>query len=179
MDVVSVEGLTVEKQVFGAVTRESDDFNGYPSDGLLGMAFGSIAQSKQPTFFEKLIEGKKLAAPLFSVHLTRNRAEGSEVRFSPLERGLESFINKSFTRCALVAMTRRKRLERSLGSRSNRRFVLITCGISALTDIAQTYWSIVMDAIMIDASASVQTNIIAVGTITVLHVESSHPCPGH
>lgn len=59
--------------------QASDEFNGYPNDGLLGMAFGSIAQSKQPTFFERLLDEKKVAAPLFSVHLERNHPTGSEV----------------------------------------------------------------------------------------------------
>lgn len=78
-DVVSIGGLTVSDQAFGAVTHASDDFNGFPNDGLLGLAFGSIAQSKQPTFFERLIVEKKIAAPMFSVHLARNQASGSEV----------------------------------------------------------------------------------------------------
>ena len=71
--------LTVEGQTFGAVRSESSDFNEYPNDGLLGMAFGTIAQSKKPTFFENLIHQRKLAAPSFSVHLARNQEIGSEV----------------------------------------------------------------------------------------------------
>src|SRR6202050_4542496 len=79
MDVVSIGGLAVAAQSFGAVSHESDDFNDAPNDGLIGLAFGTIAQSKKPTFFENLIKEKKVAAPLFSVHLTRNQASGSEV----------------------------------------------------------------------------------------------------
>jgi hypothetical protein len=77
--VVSIGSLAVAAQTFGAVSYESDDFNDAPNDGLIGLAFGTIAQSKKPTFFENLIEAKKVAAPLFSVHLTRNQASGSEV----------------------------------------------------------------------------------------------------
>lgn len=80
-DVVSIGGLRVQEQVFGAVTQTSDDFNGFPNDGMLGMGFGTIARSKQPTFFERLITEGALAAPLFSVHLARNQATGSEVSF--------------------------------------------------------------------------------------------------
>ena len=80
-DVVSVGRLTVRGQVFGAVTQTSDDFNDFPSDGILGMAFGTIAKSGQQTFFERLIADGTLAAPLFSVHLARNQATGSEVIF--------------------------------------------------------------------------------------------------
>jgi hypothetical protein len=78
-DIVSIGSLAVATQSFGAVSSESDDFNDAPNDGLIGLAFGTIAQSKKPTFFENLIAAKKVAAPIFSVHLTRNQASGSEV----------------------------------------------------------------------------------------------------
>ncbi|KAF7980778.1 hypothetical protein HWV62_36837 [Athelia sp. TMB] len=80
-DVVSIGSLAISSQYFGAVSQESDDFNDSPNDGLIGMAFGTIASSKKPTFFENLIAQKKVAAPLFSVHLTRNQVTGSEVCF--------------------------------------------------------------------------------------------------
>lgn len=79
MDVVAVQGLSYHNQTFGAVKSESGDFNDYPNSGLLGMAFSSIAISGQPTFFENLIKHKSLAAPMFSVHLTRGEERGSEV----------------------------------------------------------------------------------------------------
>lgn len=44
------------------------------------MAFGTIAQSQKPTFFENLMTQKKVAAGIFSVHLTRGKEQGSEVR---------------------------------------------------------------------------------------------------
>ena len=50
-----------------------------PNDGLIGMAFGTIAQSRRSTFFESLIAQRKLAAPLFSVHLSRHEESGSSV----------------------------------------------------------------------------------------------------
>ncbi|KJA27806.1 hypothetical protein HYPSUDRAFT_212373 [Hypholoma sublateritium FD-334 SS-4] len=80
-DVVAVQGLAVQKQAFGAVTSESDDFDGYPNSGLLGLAFSSIASSGAPTFFENLIEEEQLAAPIFSVFLARGEETGSEVCF--------------------------------------------------------------------------------------------------
>lgn len=72
--------LVVPEQAFCAVSSESNDFYDEPSDGLLGLAFGSIAQSKRPTFFENLMESKQLAAGAFSVHLARGQETGSEVR---------------------------------------------------------------------------------------------------
>lgn len=86
-DVVSVQDLAVQQQAFGAVTSESADFDGYPNSGLLGLAFSSIASSGAPTFFENLVNGKQLAAPIFSVFLARGEDTGSEVlpsfSFSP------------------------------------------------------------------------------------------------
>ena len=49
--------------------------------GLIRMAFGTIAQSRRPTFFESLIAQRKLPAPLFSVHLSRHEENGSSVCF--------------------------------------------------------------------------------------------------
>lgn len=79
-DVVSIAGLTITNQAFGSVNNQSDEFSRQPNDGLIGMAFGTIAQSRQPTFFENLIKEHKIAAPLFSVHLSRHEETGSSVR---------------------------------------------------------------------------------------------------
>lgn len=84
-DVVSIGSLTVQKQAFGAVNDESEDFHDSPNDGLIGMAFGSIASSGKPTFFENLMTERQLAAPIFSVYLTRNQAKGSEVCFGCMD----------------------------------------------------------------------------------------------
>ncbi|KAH9948670.1 aspartic peptidase domain-containing protein [Amylocystis lapponica] len=80
-DTVALGGLSVPRQAFGAVTKESDDFDDAPSSGLLGLAFGSIAASRQPTFFENLMSTKQLAAGVFAVHLTRGKETGSEACF--------------------------------------------------------------------------------------------------
>jgi hypothetical protein len=82
-DVVSIAGLlTIKNQTFGSVNNRSNEFDKQPNDGLIGMAFGTIAQSRQPTFFENLIKERKIAAPLFSVHLSRHEEKGSSVRSS-------------------------------------------------------------------------------------------------
>ncbi|PSS07208.1 hypothetical protein PHLCEN_2v3491 [Hermanssonia centrifuga] len=78
-DVVSMGSLTVEKQQFIAVQTTSDSFLDEPSDGLLGMAFGSIARIHAPTFFENLLSGYKLASGIFSIYVTRGKEDGSEV----------------------------------------------------------------------------------------------------
>lgn len=80
-DTVTVGRLVVKQQGFGAVRSESEDFYDQPSDGLLGLAFGTIAQSKQSTFFENLMMQKQVAAGAFAVHLARGQATGSEICF--------------------------------------------------------------------------------------------------
>jgi hypothetical protein len=79
-DIVSISGLSVKDQVFGAASEKSEEFSRDPNDGLLGLAFKDIAQTGQPTFFENLVEKKRIH-PLFSVHLTRRQKDGSELCF--------------------------------------------------------------------------------------------------
>jgi len=82
-DVVSIPGLTINNQAFGSVNNQSYEFVKQPNDGLIGVAFGTIAQSRQPTFFENLIKERKIAAPLFSVtsRATRRGALPCAVEF--------------------------------------------------------------------------------------------------
>lgn len=78
-DVVSIAGLSIAGLVFGAVNARSDGMEKQPNEGLIGMAFGTIAQSRRSTFFESLIAQRKVPAPLFSVHLSRHQESGSSV----------------------------------------------------------------------------------------------------
>lgn len=80
-DTVSIGTLSSARQAFGAVKSETEDFYDAPSDGLLGLAFGSIAQSKQPTFFENLMTTRQVASGAFAVHLQREQPQGGEVCF--------------------------------------------------------------------------------------------------
>ncbi|KAG8903570.1 hypothetical protein FRB99_003121 [Tulasnella sp. 403] len=78
-DRVAAGSLFVDDQYFGAVDNESQSFQSGPNDGLIGMAFSSIASSGKATFVENLLAAKKLAAPIFSVHLARRQVQGSAV----------------------------------------------------------------------------------------------------
>ncbi|KAH9847155.1 acid protease [Lenzites betulinus] len=82
-DTVAVGTAAVPQQTFCAVTSVSSDLDSEPNSGLLGLAFGTIAQAKNNsvTFFENLLEQKALTASIFSVHLTRGVEKGSEVCF--------------------------------------------------------------------------------------------------
>ncbi|KAJ3992647.1 aspartic peptidase domain-containing protein [Lentinula boryana] len=78
-DTVAIAGTAVRNQTFGVVYRESEDFQEYPNDGILGMAFGTIAQSRGLTVFETMMKQGKLKWPCFSVHLARGQETGSEM----------------------------------------------------------------------------------------------------
>ncbi|EKM54600.1 uncharacterized protein PHACADRAFT_197031 [Phanerochaete carnosa HHB-10118-sp] len=80
-DTVALGALSVDAQRFVAVRTESQDFMDYPSSGLLGLAFRSISRMDAPTFFEGLLAGRKLAAGIFSTHLTRGAEDGSQICF--------------------------------------------------------------------------------------------------
>ena len=70
---VNIAGTSVIGQYFGAVNQESEDFFGNPNSGVLGMAFGSIATSGKPTYFENLMNNKAVNNPLFGFHLAQDR----------------------------------------------------------------------------------------------------------
>ena len=78
-ETVSLAGLGVNGQYFGAVSSESDDFHSNPNSGVLGMAFSSIANSGEPTLFENLVKSGKVANSYFGFHLTRRQTQGSQV----------------------------------------------------------------------------------------------------
>ncbi|KAK8853436.1 hypothetical protein IAR55_004142 [Kwoniella newhampshirensis] len=78
-DTVSIANTAITGQYFGAVSSESDDFHGNPNSGVIGMAFSSISSSGKPTYFENLISTKSVTSPLFSFHLSRRQATGSQL----------------------------------------------------------------------------------------------------
>lgn len=124
-DTISLNGLVATGQTFAAISRVSSDLNDDPSSGILGMAFGTIAQSKQPTFFENLVRGKKVASPLFSVHLSRGSQRGSEVCFGCFDA------------------------EKAVGP------------VHWVPVQSKTYWTVSMDAIKVNATLGLATDIVA------------------
>ncbi|KAJ7262240.1 aspartic peptidase domain-containing protein [Mycena haematopus] len=82
-DTVSMGGLEVRRQWFGAASELLGDFNELPNNGLVGLAFSTVAQSGKPTFFDNLIaEG---ISPMFSLHLARHN-DDSAVCFGCIDR---------------------------------------------------------------------------------------------
>ncbi|XP_032898107.1 cathepsin E-like [Amblyraja radiata] len=84
MDTVNVEGLSVVGQIFGeSVTEPGATFEHSPFDGILGLAYPSIAAADATTVFDNMMAEDLVALPLFSVFLSRNPNDesGSEIVF--------------------------------------------------------------------------------------------------
>lgn len=75
-DDVVVAGLRVKHQNVISLTQ-AQGFSGSTADSLMGMAFSTIADSEQPTYFENLIAQKVVTTPEFSFYLGR-AADGTE-----------------------------------------------------------------------------------------------------
>ncbi|KIO21011.1 hypothetical protein M407DRAFT_29335 [Tulasnella calospora MUT 4182] len=79
-DTVSVAGLVVANQSFGAIQTESND-SGLPSAGIMGMGFPSNAETRATPFFWNLAHGRALVSNIFSFYLSRDVETGSELCF--------------------------------------------------------------------------------------------------
>uniref|UniRef100_A0A1I8PHJ0 Peptidase A1 domain-containing protein n=1 Tax=Stomoxys calcitrans TaxID=35570 RepID=A0A1I8PHJ0_STOCA len=72
-DTVTVEGLTIENQVFAAATSEPGDTFVYsPFDGIMGMAFKAIAVDGVTPPWYNMIQQNLVSTKVFSFHLMRN-----------------------------------------------------------------------------------------------------------
>jgi hypothetical protein len=80
-DSVTVAGLTAKHQNVISLTQ-AQGFSTGGFSSLMGMAFSTIAQSKQPTYFENLISQKVVTTPEFGFFLGRaadGNAQDSEL----------------------------------------------------------------------------------------------------
>ncbi|KAG8856314.1 Type I transmembrane sorting receptor [Tulasnella sp. 330] len=77
-DTVTLAGLTVAGQGFGAITKESNGVAG-PMAGLLGLGFPANAASGKTPFFFNLIANGALTSNIFSFYMARNGGTGSEL----------------------------------------------------------------------------------------------------
>ncbi|NWI92244.1 PEPA protein, partial [Pitta sordida] len=85
-DTVNVAGINVRNQIFGLAETEPGDFFYYtPFDGILGLAFPSIASSGATPVFDNMMMEKLVDRDLFSVYLSRNSQGGSFVLFGAID----------------------------------------------------------------------------------------------
>ncbi|RPD62661.1 protease [Lentinus tigrinus ALCF2SS1-7] len=74
-DTVTVGGVTVTKQFFAAVTKESSEFQGEPIDGLLGMGQPALSNLKQDPFFSSVVKQGAVKEGSFAFKLAKNGSE--------------------------------------------------------------------------------------------------------
>ncbi|NXQ13848.1 PEPA protein, partial [Peucedramus taeniatus] len=85
-DIVNVAGINVRNQIFGLAETEPGDFFYYtPFDGILGLAFPSIASSGATPVFDNMIMENLVDRHLFSVYLSRDSQSGSFVLFGAID----------------------------------------------------------------------------------------------
>ncbi|NXO25628.1 PEPA protein, partial [Cisticola juncidis] len=85
-DTVNVAGINVHNQIFGLAETEPGDFFYYtPFDGILGLAFPSIASSGATPVFDNMMIENLVDRHLFSVYLSRDSQEGSFVLFGAID----------------------------------------------------------------------------------------------
>ncbi|NXI06774.1 PEPA protein, partial [Irena cyanogastra] len=85
-DTVNVAGINVRNQIFGLAETEPGDFFYYtPFDGILGLAFPSIASSGATPVFDNMMMENLVDRRLFSVYLSRDSQGGSFVLFGGID----------------------------------------------------------------------------------------------
>ncbi|NXK24323.1 PEPA protein, partial [Arenaria interpres] len=85
-DTVTVANIEVLNQIFGLAETEPGAFFYYtPFDGILGLAFPSIASSGATPVFDNMMMQNLVAEDLFSVYLSREGQSGSFVLFGAID----------------------------------------------------------------------------------------------
>ncbi|KAL3066193.1 hypothetical protein OYC64_016192 [Pagothenia borchgrevinki] len=84
-DTVEVGGISVANQVFGLSQTEAAFLAHMAADGILGLAFQTIASDDVVPVFDMMVKERLVSQPLFSVYLSSNSAQGSEVVFGGID----------------------------------------------------------------------------------------------
>uniref|UniRef100_G3NZ44 pepsin A n=2 Tax=Gasterosteus aculeatus aculeatus TaxID=481459 RepID=G3NZ44_GASAC len=84
-DNVEVGGITVPNQVFGISETEAPFMAQMAADGILGLAFQSIASDNVVPVFDNMVKQGLVSQSLFSVYLSGNSEQGSEVAFGGID----------------------------------------------------------------------------------------------
>uniref|UniRef100_A0A8C3PJX3 pepsin A n=1 Tax=Calidris pygmaea TaxID=425635 RepID=A0A8C3PJX3_9CHAR len=85
-DTVTVANIEVLNQIFGLAESEPGTFFYYtPFDGILGLAFPSIASSGATPVFDNMMMQNLVAENLFSVYLSKEGQSGSFILFGAID----------------------------------------------------------------------------------------------
>jgi len=68
-DTVSIAGISIFNQVFGEATNLTQSFEIQPFDGILGLAYNSLASDNVIPVFDTMVKQGVVDAPIFSVYL--------------------------------------------------------------------------------------------------------------
>ncbi|XP_030237581.1 pepsin A [Gadus morhua] len=90
VDTVEVGGITVANQVFGISQTEAPFMASMVADGILGLAFQSIASDNVVPVFDMMVQQNLVSQQMFSVYLSRGGNEGSVVVFGGVDESLMS-----------------------------------------------------------------------------------------
>nr|XP_033775208.1 cathepsin E [Geotrypetes seraphini] len=88
IDQVTVEGITVSNQQFGeSVSEPGNTFADSGFDGILGLAYPSLAVGGCTPVFDNMMAQNLVAMPIFSVYMSRNpdSSVGGEIIFGGLD----------------------------------------------------------------------------------------------
>ncbi|XP_030639734.1 pepsin A-like [Chanos chanos] len=85
-DTVRVGGISVSNQIFGLSTTEAPFMASMQADGILGLAFPSIAASGATPVFDNMMSQNLVSQDLFSVYLSNDNRKGSFVLFGEIEK---------------------------------------------------------------------------------------------
>ncbi|XP_062974797.1 pepsin A-like [Elgaria multicarinata webbii] len=93
-DTVQVGTIQVTNQIFGLSETEPGTFLYYsPFDGILGLAFPSIASSGATPVFDNMMSEGLVSQDLFSVYLSSNDQSGSFVMFGGYDSSYAGNLN--------------------------------------------------------------------------------------
>ncbi|KAA8591140.1 pepsin A [Etheostoma spectabile] len=85
IDTVEVGGISVANQVFGISQTEAPFMANMVADGILGLAFQAIASDNVVPVFDNMVSEGLVSQPMFSVFLSSQSEQGSEVVFGGVD----------------------------------------------------------------------------------------------
>ncbi|KAK2841104.1 hypothetical protein Q7C36_012683 [Tachysurus vachellii] len=84
-DTVTVGGISVQNQIFGLSETEAPFMASMTADGILGLAYQSIASDGATPVFDNMMSQNLVSQDVFSVYLSSNGQQGSEVLFGEID----------------------------------------------------------------------------------------------
>lgn len=101
LDTVSVGGVAAVNQTVGAATTISSQFANSAQDGLMGLAFQSLARTRAPGYFQTLVDEGRVSSAMFSFRLATRNYGPSELYLGGMNSNL--YIAGSTTWAPLLA----------------------------------------------------------------------------